>query len=94
MNIEDYIPYGKDKAVTRQELSIITGLNDRQLRKCISVARREHPILNLQNGKGYYMPTVGAWLEAEEFLKQETKRARSIFWGLRGTRKWLKKHKE
>lgn len=39
MNILDYIPKGKENAVTREALCIYTGLDDRTVRKLIELAR-------------------------------------------------------
>jgi hypothetical protein len=90
MNIEDLIPYGKDNAVSRTYLADVTGLTDRKIRYLISKARREYPILNLQDGSGYYRPTIEEYIEAMHFYKQERCRALSILWSLSGTKKWLK----
>ena len=54
MDIVDYIPFGRENAVTRTQLRIMTGLNDRQIREQISQARRDTVILNMQDGKGYF----------------------------------------
>ena len=91
--IEQYIPCGKENAVTRKYLSAVTGLKDRKVRMLIALERREHPILNLSDGKGYYRPTVEEYLEARQFYNQETARAKSIFWSLHGLKKWLRKYK-
>ena len=56
MDIVDYIPFGRENAVTRAQLRIVTGLNDRQIREQISQARRDTVILNMQDGKGYFRP--------------------------------------
>ena len=53
MEIRDLIPYGRENAVTRENLCILTGLNDRVVRNEIKKLRRDMPILNLQDGSGY-----------------------------------------
>lgn len=59
IDILNYIPYGHENAVTRAELCERTGLSDRLVRRHIEVARIEgHPIINLQDGKGYYRATT------------------------------------
>jgi len=87
MNILDYIPKGKDNAVTRERLCSLTGMNDRAVREMISQARREAVIINLQNGDGYYIPTDRA--EIERYVRQETARLKSIGWSLKAARKAL-----
>lgn len=39
MNIIDYIPYGRENAVSRQELVMRTGMSDRAVRKAIQLLR-------------------------------------------------------
>lgn len=56
MKIEDYIPHGKENAITRPELARILGLTDRAVRKEIELAReRGELICNDGDGQGYYM---------------------------------------
>lgn len=55
MNILDFIPYGKDNAVTRQELVRATGLDDRSVRDEISKLRaRGEFILSSSSHVGYW----------------------------------------
>jgi len=88
MEIIDYIPLGKDNAVTRRELVARTGMTDRIVREAIATARCAVPIIS--SGKGYYQPTT--WREVEGWIRQETARARSIFRSMRGAREYLKKY--
>jgi len=88
MNIIDYIPKGKDNAITREELVKLTGFTDRIIREQISQARRDTAIINNQDGRGYYKPSDRE--EIERYIKQESSRAKSIFWCLRGAKKALK----
>ncbi|EQB20038.1 hypothetical protein UNSWDHB_2624 [Dehalobacter sp. UNSWDHB] len=53
--ITDYIPEGKENAVTRERLCAVTGLPDRKIREEIERARRKGVIIiNAQDGAGYY----------------------------------------
>ncbi len=88
MNIIDYIPEGKDNAITRETLCELTGLKDRVVREAISQTRRDTAIINNQDGRGYYKPSNKE--EIERYIQQESARAKSIFWCLRGARKALK----
>ncbi len=88
MNIIDLIPTGKDNAITREELVNRTGFTDRIIREQISQARRDTVIINNQDGRGYYKSSDCA--EIERYIKQESKRARTIFYRLNGARKALK----
>lgn len=56
IDILKYIPTGHKNAITRKQLSKITGIDDRRLRDMISEASTdEHPIFNMQDGKGYFL---------------------------------------
>ena len=88
MNIADYIPFGKDNAISRKRLSEITGLSDRKLRELIALERRNTIIINLSNGQGYFQPING--LEDDlvvDYYKQENSRLKRIGWSLLATRK-------
>lgn len=92
MNIIDFIPVGHDNAISRINLSQLTGIPDRKMRDCIAKARRTTPILNLQTGNGYYIPDMADPVDVaalRKFKAQESKRARSIFWSLKAANKAL-----
>ena len=91
MNIADFIPVGKDNAISRSQLIKLTGLSDRIIRDMIALERRNTAILNLQNGAGYYIPSASDRGEIERYVKQEEARAKSIFWSLRGAKTALRK---
>ena len=75
--IENYIPHGKDNAISRERLSEITGLSDRRVRKAIEYARLDDVIiLNLQDGNGYFQSDNPD--EIEQNYRQEYSRAISI----------------
>lgn len=81
MNIVDFIPYGSENAVTREQLVILTGLNDRKVRDAISHAKRETAIVNV--GKGYFIPTENDAAELNAYIKQEESKALNILAGLK-----------
>lgn len=87
MSILDYIPYGENNAISREDLKQITGLTDRQMRKKIEIARETTPILNFQGGKGYFIPTETEQYLINKWIRQETSRAKRIFDGMRGAKK-------
>lgn len=92
-NIENYIGFGKKNAVTRTQLRIQTGLSDREIRDCISKARGNGAvILNDQDGKGYYIPTLEEYDRAVACLKAETDRAKCVFWTLKALRRWVREN--
>jgi hypothetical protein len=86
MNILDYIPNGKDNAISRLRLCQMTGLSDREVRSYISNARLETVILNNSDGSGYYRPLLTEKEEVRKYINQELKRMKSIAIGLYVTR--------
>lgn len=91
--ITEYIPIGRDNAISREMLCALTGMTDRAVRDAIADARRTEPILNMQDGAGYYRPDLTdpiEVIETEHFVNQETSRIRSIGWSLKGAREALK----
>lgn len=58
INILDYIPTGRENAVTREYLMAITGRSDRRCRDYITKARNEGArIVSSSRKKGYWMAT-------------------------------------
>nr|DAW70709.1 MAG TPA: winged helix-turn-helix transcription repressor [Caudoviricetes sp.] len=90
MDIVDYIPFGRENAVTRAQLRSRTGIDDRTIRDMIADARRDTVILNMQDGKGYFRPLPEERHLVEAYAKQETARLKSIGWSLKATRQMLK----
>lgn len=91
IKIVDYIPFGKENAISRQQLERVTGLSDRDVREAISLARRNTVILNLSNGKGYFQPIQGEDDDlVVKYFKQEDSRLKRIGWSLLATRRRVK----
>lgn len=88
IDILDFIPKGRENAIKRSKLILLTGLSDRKIRELIADARRETVIINLQTGDGYYIPTTKE--EIERFVKQEEHRLKSIGYSLKAARRALK----
>lgn len=80
----DAIPFGKEKAVTREYLTAKTGLPDRQVRKAIEEIRRNHIVLNDQDGKGYYRSYDLD--DIERFYRQERARALAVLYRMKPMR--------
>lgn len=89
ITIADLIPVGRENAISRQmlvALCVENGLvkntlfgKDRAMRKLIEQARRDYTILNLSNGQGYYRPSRNDLQDLQRYIRQETKRAVSVF---------------
>ena len=88
----DMIPVGRENAISRNELCIMTGMTDRQMRKAIHELRRNHCILNVQDGNGYFRPTVQEAPLVRRFVLQERSRALSGLWASKGAKEWLKEN--
>lgn len=94
MDLTEIIPIGRKNAISRLQLRAKTRLSDRAMREQIAETRRNISIINDQTGIGYYIPSEEDLPEAKAFLKQEEARAKSIFWSIRGLRKWIKEVEE
>ena len=86
MDITDFIPHGRENAISRDVLVSITGLSDRAVRKLIEDARQNCPVANLQTGDGYFIPDTIE--DTERQLRASKNRAMSIL----KQQKALKKH--
>ena len=76
MDVLEYIPFGKENAIKRSTLRDLLGVTDRDMRVLIAEARKEVPIINLQDGSGYYRPTDKE--ELYQYIMQENARAVKI----------------
>lgn len=80
-DILNYIPVGSWKAVKRKWLCHITGLVDRTMRNLLHDARKKIPILNLQNGTGYFIPDMNCMDDRKLLIRwvmQEKSRIREL----------------
>ena len=92
-NILDYIPTGSEKAIRRSDLVRTCGLPDRYVRNAIALARREIPILNLQRGRGYFIPDMNDEEDRKKlirYVRQEESRLKHIGWSLKAARQTLR----
>lgn len=87
--ITNFIPTGRENAVTRETLCTLTGLSDRKVRELIEQARRAGAIIiNRQDGKGYYISDDPE--DWEQQYRQDTSRALSILARRKAIRQRLK----
>ena len=91
MDITDYLNIGHDKALNTRQLAKVTSLDERFVRELISKARRKTVILNLQDGKGYFLPSKEERPLVERWVKQEESRLKQHALALRSARKELHK---
>ncbi len=84
-----FIKEGAENFVSLRDLISLTGLKDRELRRCIEEMRRSGiVIISGQNG-GYYFPQDAG--ELSRYINRESKRARSLFYTLKTARLLYKK---
>ena len=88
MNIERFIPEGKENAVSREVLSTRLGLPDRTVRKLIEEARdRGELICNDGDGEGYYRSYDIGQIERQD--RVDRARAMSVMKRLKTMRRML-----
>ena len=76
-------------ALTSHELAVLTGMPERAVRAEIERLRRDWPIINMQDGKGYRLETKNIDV-LKQYQKQEKSRAIAIFYRLAGVNKQIK----
>lgn len=85
--VVDAIPEGRDNAVTREALVRALLLPDRQIRKCIQIARGAG-VLIVNSGYGYYITDDLDAIERQ--YRQDTSRALSVLARRKAMRKLLR----
>ena len=89
MNIERFIPEGKENAISREVLARRLGLTDRQTRKLIEEARdRGELICNDGDGEGYYLACDLGQIERQ--YRKDRSRALSVLKRLKTMRRMLR----
>lgn len=70
---------GSENAVSRYELTVLTGYHDRLVRAAIESLRKKHSIIEHHNGSGYYKPsrTAQGAVEAAEWIRRQNKQGKS-----------------
>ena len=77
IRVLSYIPVGRDNPIRRIDLKRMLGIPDRIMRDLITTLRAQGwPILNNQDGRGYYIADNEA--DIERFRRQELTRACQI----------------
>lgn len=87
-SVIDLIPIGSKNAISRERLldkCELYGLafNDRQMRKLIEDARVTSVILNMQDGKGYFIPDKDDKEKLRHYVNQEHDRSMTILRNLK-----------
>lgn len=90
MNIRDFIPEGRHNRITKKELMALTGLSERKVRSAIEHENQQllPPIINCQDGKGYFIATEADIEEYEIWRRQELSRAHKLLKKVRSADAW------
>lgn len=83
---------GKENSVDRGRLAELTGMCDRTNREKLEDVKPTVPVMNDQDGKGYYIATEDELQAALARYNREMKRAKKIMRGCGGLRILLKTH--
>lgn len=88
--VREYLKEGRENAITRRELIMLTGLTDREIREEIRhISMEEVPVINLGDGEGYFIPEDAS--DILKYIGQETSRAREIEKKIRTCKAYIKK---
>lgn len=85
--ISKLIPTGADDGLPMSDLSHVTGLTERDIRKCIETLRRNGEVI-CSGVTGYYRPADV--FELREYVNRMTARAETTFLCLQGARALLR----
>lgn len=81
IDIREYVPRGHKNAINRANLKHRVGVNDRELRMMIEKANLEEdkpPIINLSDGKGYFIPLESEDDLLNQYIRSEISRSRKL----------------
>lgn len=90
-DVYNALKIGKQNAISRIELSSITGYRDRRIREAIESLRHTMVILNLDQGDGYYIPESNAQgrHEAALWIYKQNTRMRSMKAATKGAERFV-----
>lgn len=92
MKITDVLRRGKSNGIPLKDLPKACGLEKRAARQAIEKARAKVPIINMQDGSGYFIPTEDEAPLVLIWLNQQRKRIRSLENACVGAEKWLNQY--
>ena len=93
LHLLELIPFGHENAITREELERLTGFSDRVMRAKPTALREETPILNMQDGRGYFRPLEHEFCLVRLWMAQTRSRAKECDVSLKGASLWLLRQK-
>ena len=89
--LETIIGKGRERALTLQEIISITGMTSRAIRKEVGQLQESGlPIINLQDGKGYYIANSEDYQDIQRYIRQEESRGIKSLIRASAIRRYLK----
>lgn len=90
----DLIPKGKKNAISLKELSAITGINTREIKRIIQRLRDDGEVILSAASGGYFYPTEdGQGLEdIDRYITMMEQQAKSRFVRIKSARRWRDEH--
>ena len=58
MNLLGMIPVGNKNPIPMKTLKLVTGMGERPIRKRIEILKKDYPIVNCMDGRGYFIATT------------------------------------
>lgn len=80
-SVLDYLPFAPCEPISRQKLTDVLEISDREVRKQIAEAKMMYPIVNV--GNGYYIATDPGDPNLQHYINAERHRSRQIMRGIR-----------
>lgn len=98
VNILDYIPIGRENAVSRRWLQSATHMSDRMVRRLIAEVNKNdcdaELIINLQDGKGYFRPAEDEKNLVRNWMAIESSRTAENRMNVDAAKRYLRKDKK
>ena len=88
-SVMHYMPTYPDAPVKRETLALMTGRDDRSIRREIAQLKRKYPIVNV--GGGYYLATDPDDPNLQHYINAEMHRAREIMRGVKAHKRLAKR---
>lgn len=88
--LNEFIPFGKENAISRADLVELFGINERTVREGIELIREQNNtfvIISSSHHKGYYK-TIDP-NDVENYINEQTRRAKKILWNLKTAKQFL-----
>ncbi len=89
MDVTEFIPYGKENAISQGDLATLCSMDRRSVRKAVECARRNGAAICSDNS-GYYFPEDAE--EARHYVQMQKHRIRTSAIVLQPVEKFIREH--